>query len=35
VQPRGGDPTGTGGALASNTAEALVSRYLPRPGMLA
>ena len=31
----GYNPTGTVGALAFNTADAIVSRYLPSPGMLA
>ena len=34
-QNGGYNPTGTAGALAYWTAEALVSRYLPSPGMLA
>jgi gluconate 2-dehydrogenase alpha chain len=34
-QNAGYNPTGTVGALAYHTAEALVTRYLPSPGMLA
>jgi gluconate 2-dehydrogenase alpha chain len=34
-QNAGYNPTGTVGALAYNTADALINRYLPSPGMLA
>jgi gluconate 2-dehydrogenase alpha chain len=34
-QNAGYNPTGTVGALAFNTADAIVNRYLPSPGMLA
>lgn len=34
-QNAGYNPTGTVGALAFNAADAIVSRYLPSPGMLA
>jgi gluconate 2-dehydrogenase alpha chain len=34
-QHGGYNPTGTVGALAYHTADALISRYLPSPGKLA
>ena len=34
-QNAGYNPTGTVGALAYNAADAIVSKYLPKPGMLA